>query len=386
MRSIGCDQSLWTPAVKKLRDFYNFTPGAPIYRKEFGYYVLDRWIAEGYLKPYDAVPDYDAYLRGVFGMDENVFHYVTGIGDCEAGMFPPFEVKVLEDRGDHELVQDIAGRSVLYFKGRRNGFMPEYIDHPVKDMDSWQRLVKWRLDPATPGRDEAIRPELEAAAEWQKKGHVISQLYGGGYMYLRSLIGGEALLYMFYDDPALIHDCMKTWFELADARIAYHQQFVDFDELLLDEDICYNVGPLISPDMIREFLFPYYQQLITNMKARSRDPGRRIRIQLATDGNMPAVMDLYREIGCDYFTPFEVASGCDVVEVGRKYPDVLMAGGIDKRLIAQGGDAIKRHLDYIMPTMRARGGYIPTCDHGVPEEVSFENYVRYRELLNAYCE
>ena len=60
---------------------------------------------------------------------------------------PKFEVKVLEDRGDHELAQDDSGRHVLYFKGRRDGFMPEYVDHPVKDMRTWVENVKWRLDP-----------------------------------------------------------------------------------------------------------------------------------------------------------------------------------------------------------------------------------------------
>ena len=47
-------------------------------------------------------------------------------------------MKVLEDRGDYEVVQDFAGRHVLYFKGRRDGFMPEYLDHPVKDMKTWE--------------------------------------------------------------------------------------------------------------------------------------------------------------------------------------------------------------------------------------------------------
>jgi hypothetical protein len=36
-------------------------------------------------------------------------------------------------------------------------------------------------------------------------------------------------------------------------------------------------------------------------------------------------------------------------------------------------------VEYILPAMRARGGYIPTCDHGVPEEVSYENYLYYRK-------
>jgi len=29
--------------------------------------------------------------------------------------------------------------------------------------------------------------------------------------------------------------------------------------------------------------------------------------------------------------------------------------------------------------MRERGGYIPTCNHGMPEEVSLENYLYYRK-------
>ena len=38
----------------------------------------------------------------------------------------------------------------------------------------------------------------------------------------------------------------------------------------------------------------------------------------------------------DIMSPFEVASGCDVVEIGRAYPDLAMTGGIDKRVLAQG--------------------------------------------------
>ena len=371
-------------SARKMQDFYDLKPGAPIYEKEFGFYTKDKWIADGILEPDDGTFDYDVYLRRKFGFDEKVVHTLTGLGGCEAGMDPMFEVKILEDRGEYELVQDYAGRSVLYFKGRRDGFMPTYVDHPVKDMDSWERNIKWRMDPTSPGREKHAKWDIEQALQMRQNGGFVCQLVVGGYMYLRSLIGGEPLLYMFYDDPELIHECMRTWLDLADARMAYYQQFVEYDELLFDEDICYNMGPLISPDMIREFLFPYYQQLIENVKKRNR--GRRMFVQLGTDGRMQTVVDLYKSIGFDYFSPCEVASGVDVVTLGREHPDILLSGGIDKRIIAQGGDAIKRHLEYIMPAMRARGGYIPTCDHGVPEEVSYENYLLFRKLLKEYCE
>ncbi|MBQ6990594.1 MAG: hypothetical protein IJN58_06030 [Clostridia bacterium] len=371
-------------AKQKIWDFYNIKPGAPIFKKEFGYYVLDRWIGEGYLKPRSEVADYDKYLRELFDYDEPMVHNLGGLGWCEAAFIPAFEEKILEDRGDCELVQDYAGRALLCFKGRRQGFMPEYVDHPVKDMKTFEENVKWRLAVEAPGRMAGEAKAALAAKAAREDGKVVVQQTIGGYMYLRSLIGPEDLLYAFYDDPELIHACMKAWLELADAVVAEHQKVVDLDELFLAEDICYNGGCLISPDMMREFLFPYYQQLIEN--TRKRNGGRVLHIQIDTDGRADDVIDLYRGVGMDYMSPFEVAAGCDIVGMSQKYPDLRLSGGIDKRKIAEGGDAIKRHLEAILPPLRKRGGFIPTCDHGVPEETSFENYMLYRKLMKEYCD
>jgi len=286
---------------------------------------------------------------------------------------------VLEERGEYEVVRDFAGRSVLCFKGRRNGFMPEYVDHPVKDMRTWEANCKWRMDPGTFTRQKEMDIYLPKAVEKARAGYFIGQSVVGGYMYLRALIGPEELLYMFYDDPALIHDCMKTWFELADSVTERHQRAVCFDELFIGEDICYNHGPLISPDMMREFLFPYYRQLLENMRKRQPDHPRKLGFQVDTDGFCYPVIDMYRELGMNYMSPFEAASNCDVVEIGRKYPDLLISGGVDKRVLARGKSAIDEMVDRIFPVMRARGGYIPTCDHGVPEEVTLDNYMHFRK-------
>lgn len=262
-------------------------------------------------------------------------HRLGQLGWCEAAFSPAFEEKILEDRGEHEVVRDFAGRHVLYFKGRRQGFMPEYIDHPVKDKKTWEEDCKWRLNPKSQERCADLDLRMKKAVKCAGEGMIISQNLIGGYMYLRSLIGPVDLLYKFYDEPALIHDCMQTWLELADAVISKHQQLVTLDELFLAEDISYNRGPLISPDMMREFLFPYYQQLITNIKSRQIDQSRYLHIQIDTDGFANPLIPAYKEIGMDYMSPFEVASGCDVVEIGTLYPDMLIRGGIDKRILAE---------------------------------------------------
>ncbi|MCX7804286.1 MAG: hypothetical protein N3A38_03755 [Planctomycetota bacterium] len=358
--------------ARKLRDTYAITPGAPLYRTEFGFYCKERWKEQGL--PADA-----DYAR-VFQYDPPGSHSLGQLGWCEAAFVPKFEEKVIEDRGDHEVVQDFAGRKVLCFKGRRSGFMPEYLEHPVKDRRTWEENVRWRLDPDSPERRADLPARMEKARAAARDGKIIVQNVIGGYMYLRSLMGPEALLYMFYDAPDLIHDCMRTWLALADAVTAWHQEHVTVDEIFFAEDICYNKGPLISPDMMREFLMPYYQQLIANLKSRQIDKTRKLFVHVDTDGYADPVIPVYRkEIGLNVMSPFEVASGCDVVRTGREYPDMVIKGGIDKRVLARGKDAIDRELERILPVMRARGGYVPTCDHGVPEEVSLENYLHYRK-------
>ncbi len=354
------------------RDAYAITPGARLPRNEFGYYCIERWHEQGL--------DRKADFNEVFHYDTPGLYDFYGLGWCEAGFTPHFESKVLEDRGEHQLVQDWAGRGVLVFKDAPPSFMPEYVDHPVKDMATWQDNCKWRMDPETPERWEGFEDSVAEGKRHAAEGVIVRQLVVGGYMYLRSLIGPMDMMYAWYDMPEVVHDCMKQWLTLADAVTARHQQHVTFDELFLAEDICYKTGPLCSPEIMREFLLPYYQQLVSNIKSRQIDQSRHMFVQVDTDGHAPSVIDIYQEtIGMDVMSPFEVASDCDVVAIGKKYPDLVMTGGIDKRILATSKPAIDEMLERIIPPMRARGGYIPTCDHGVPEEVSLENYMHYRK-------
>ena len=359
--------------ARKRRDAYNRVPGVPFYRCEFGFYSLDAWKVQGMPQGADFEKLFLYDPPGDFGLGY--------LGWCEAQFCPAFEVKLIEDRGDTEIEQDFAGRHVLYFKGRRSGFMPEYVRHPVTERKSWEENVRWRLNPATPGRFDYLPEQMAKARVAAAEGKIITQGVIGGYMYLRSLIGPVDLLYKFHDEPELIHACMENWLKMADTVTAAHQRHVTLDQLFLSEDICFNKGPLISPDMMREFLLPYYQQYVANVRARQIDRTRTLHLQIDSDGFSDPVIPIYKEIGMDILSPFEVASGCDVVRTGAEHPDLRIKGGFDKRILAAGKDAIDREVDRILPAMRRRGGYIPTCDHGVPEEVAFEDYVHFRKRL-----
>jgi len=343
-------------------------------RREFYIWeeAITRWKGEG-------LPD-DYNECNLFGFDPPAAAAVgLDLGWCEPPFYPYYEDKVVKSEGDTEVIQDFAGRWMRVFVGKRHGFMPEYMRHPVTCRKDWEEDVGPRLVPTEPARYARLDEQCaEAARLRDTEQRMVFQGMVGGYMYLRALIGPVDLLYRFVDDPELIHDIMRQWTAVMDAGLTRIQARIELDELMMAEDICYNHGLLISPNMVKEFLLPYYQQVVGNARARQK---RKLYYHVDTDGWAEPAVPLYTSVGADAMSPWEVASGCDVVEIGRKYPNLIMAGGIDKRVLAEGKDAIDAHLARIMPAMLARGGYIPTCDHGVPDDVSFENYMYYRKRV-----
>ena len=361
-------------AGERIRATYRFEPVDHLVRREFYIWgeAIERWRTEG-------LPD-DYGERNLFSFDPSGQVGIgLDLGWCEPPFLPRYEEKVIREDGATEIIQDFAGRWLRVFKGRRHGFMPDYVRHPVTGWDDWEGDVAPRLAVRDERRYEGLEENCQEAARRAEAESVMTrQGMVGGYMYLRALMGPEEVLYAFVDEPDLIHAMMRRWAELMNAGLARIQQHTPIDELGLGEDICYNHGLLISPDMVREFLLPYYQDVVG--KARRRQE-RHLYFHVDTDGWAEPAVPLYLEAGMDVMSPWEVASGCDVVRIGRQWPELVMAGGIDKRVLARGRDAIDRHLEHILPAMVERGGYIPTCDHGVPDDVSLESYLHYRRRV-----
>lgn len=360
-------------AGDRMRATYDFLPVDHLHRAEFGIWpqTLERWRVEG-------LPE-DWRETNLFQFDAQG-HFGTGVdlGWCEPPFLPLFTEEVLQREAEYDVVRDIAGRHVKFFRDRRIGFMPEYVDHPVKDMDSWMPLAR-RLDPGDEARWHSLPNRVRAArAACDAVGGIFCQHVIGGYMYLRALIGPEELLYAFYDMPEVVHAAMDAWVELVDEAIRRVQEITPIDEVFIAEDICYNHGLLISPDLCKEFLFPRYHRVLENARSRQSE---HVRFHLDTDGDCRPAIELYSELGLDRVSPMEVASGCDVVEIGERYPKLIMSGGIDKRVLADGPTAIDAFLERVIPAMVRRGGYYPTCDHDVPNEVSLDNYKHYRRRM-----
>jgi uroporphyrinogen decarboxylase len=138
------------------------------------------------------------------------------------------------------------------------------------------------------------------------------------------------------------------------------------------EDICFNTGPMISPDFFRNRVVPRYRQITEVLKAYDIDT-----VIVDCDGYIEPLVAAWLDGGVNIMFPLERAGRSDPVALRRKFgPRVLLMGGIDKRKIALGGDEIVRELEYLAPLVD-EGGFVPHCDHLCPADVSLENYRFY---------
>ena len=185
-------------------------------------------------------------------------------------------------------------------------------------------------------------------------------------------MGTENLSYAFYDEPELVSEMMEF---IADFTIEVSRPILketDVDYIMLNEDMSMKNGPLISPAHYREYIFPHMRRLVDFYK------GNGVKYVLVdTDGNCEALLPLLMEAGVDGIWPLERVAEMDPVRIRKEYgKDLRLWGAVDKMEVAKGPKAIEEHLAAMVPLIE-EGGFIPTIDHAVSPDISYENFLYY---------
>jgi uroporphyrinogen decarboxylase len=342
-----------------LREILHFGNPAEVCQFEWGYWpeTVERWRSEGLpadQEPWEAV---------------NIATYDRA--PVEARFCPAFEEEVISESETSLVVRDSDG--VIKEIGRNHSAFPRFIEHPVRNMADFEKL-KERLDPDSPARFpndwEKAAAEIAANDDILVMGRLDISFFG----WHRDLMGVENLLMAFFDQPELVHAISRHHLDFLKRFYGKILERVDYDFIFMWEDMSYKNGPLISPALIREFMLPYYRDLISYFKSI-----RDYKVLVDSDGDVNQLIPLFHSVGVDGMLPFECAAGMDIRRIRDEYPDLIIAGGIDKREIAKGKHAIDKELESKLPYMFERGGYLPSMDHHVPPEVSFEDFVYYIE-------
>ena len=195
---------------------------------EFGTWTstIDRWRQEGLAirpPPWETDPDgpwwgeSDGYfgrydmdvIIEVFNTDRAEFELKSGtaIREIKPRLHPGFEMKVVEERGDHQIYQDEYGALVERMRPDLGIGIPRTIRHAIESRADWERIRDERLDPDSPGR--LPRDIDEIAAQAAAAGCPIMLRAISLYGWIRCWMDVERASLTLYDDPAWIEEMME---------------------------------------------------------------------------------------------------------------------------------------------------------------------------------
>ena len=296
-------------------------------------------------------------------------------------MIPMFEEKILEEKETSRIVQDWKGNiceisnkyPVEYLRNPVDFVTRRWLKCPVEAREDWEQ-IKERYNPNDPARYPKEPQAL--AAELEKRTWPVKLQFSGPFWQLREWLGFERLCLLFRDDPEWIREMIGFWSGYISHLL--ENTFAVFipDEVHLSEDMAYKMYAMISPAMVREFLLPTWRQWGEIVRAAGAPL-----YGMDSDGFIGQLLPLWIEAGFTHCDPIEVAAGNDINEMRSRYgKKIAFYGGIDKRAMAEGGAVLEGEIARILPVIRD-GGFIPSCDHGVPPDISWPNYVQCTKLL-----
>jgi uroporphyrinogen decarboxylase len=338
--------------------------------------TLDRWYEEGMPRDVHRGP-FALFLDGneYFG-----FERVRWLDIDVNRMIPAFEEEVLEE-DERYIVKRYSNGQVT--RGLKEGVahgtrmsMDQHLSWPVTDRDSWND-VKRRFDPHTVARYPRWWEDVKRCLAVRTYPLSVTQNgVFGLFSRLRSLMGTETVCTLFYDDPSLAEEILDYLTDYLLELITPALEQVEFDFFNYFEDMAYNAGPLVGPNIFRKYLMPRYRRINDHLRAHGVK-----HIWLDSDGNTEALIPLMIETGITCHWPLERAAGMDPLKLRKEYGhDLALAGGIDKRPLALGPKAIDEELYHHVPQLIEDGGYIPMIDHTVPPDSSYENWLYYLDV------
>lgn len=284
------------------------------------------------------------------------------------GLFPPFERTVLSKEGDREIIRDEEGNICEVFT--ESSSIPRYVKFGLESREDWERIRREHLDPIVEGRVGDVGACLR---ESRRAGQPVFFHAGSLYGWLRNWMGVEGFSIAVMTDRGWVEHMMDHLTELTLSLIERALPVGGADLGWWWEDMCYNRGPLISPNLFEDLMVPRYKRVTGALRERGID----INV-LDCDGRIHELAPGWVEAGINCMFPLEAAH-TDVFALRRELPSVLLMGGIDKRALIAGRDAIDAEVRRLRPLIE-QGRYVPCVDHRVPPDVTLSNYRYYLDV------
>lgn len=221
---------------------------------------------------------------------------------------------------------------------------------------------------------------------WKRRSHVLMLRVHEGFFLSMGVDGWRRfheLMVQMHNKPEVIAGMMQIQGECAAVLAAKFLQEVEIDAALFEEPIGDNHGSLISPRMYSELVLSSYRPILEVLRRHAVKV-----IILRTYANCRQLVPVLLEHGLNCLWACEVnTEAMDYSSLRQEFGrDLHLIGGIDLDVLRKDKAAIMAEMEAKVPPLLAQGGYVPLADGRVREDIPFENYIVYRELLQKFTQ
>lgn len=325
---------------------------------------------------FDGFWDFPAAWRAVLGDPQDLSD--IAIWYPNEATFPS-RARRLKEEGGYRYEVDQWGRVVrhppgAYFVETLEVPLPEGCDLAKVIFDSPELNHRYLMNQPDA---KALARQLAAA----KARHCVFGKTGGPF--LRSVfVRGEAQFLMdMAADPPLARAIAD---KVADHLMAVGLQAMrrwNLQEtgIWIYDDMAYNRGPMFSPAQFEQILLPAYRRMIRAYK----NAGARY-VVLHSDGDIRPLLDMLVEAGIDGLNPLEQRAGMDMAEIRRRYPRLVLIGGMDNTDTLINGPIERICAEARTIIDLGREGGVIIGAHSISPEVPLDHFVKYRETCLTY--
>lgn len=314
--------------------------------------IANRLLGGGYPLDFQCF-ERDIALRTLLHMD------LINVGDW------PSEKVGTDDRGrtlyrsnyGYEYVQDVS---------------KHIVRPPIEDIEDADAYVKPDI--------RKVDPTLIRRCAQESDLFVMAQIGGPVSMLDEMFDMEDYMVYCMTNPDEIIRITEKVIaYEIEKAKL-----FIDngADGILMADDLAFNSGTLLPPRMMERLVFPYYKQIVREIKAY-----RDVPVFAHSDGNLNAIVEKYVECGFDGLQSLQPSAGMDIARLKEDYGDQLCLWGnldLDQLMCFGTPDEVREATKRTMDIAYRRGGFILSTCNTMIDAIPTENVWAMIEASDAF--
>lgn len=249
-------------------------------------------------------------------------------------------------------------------------------------IDDWAKLDDFIERLPDPANDPVFEGLAEAVTK-AKAGDRYT-IFGWWNLFFEkpwSLRGMENLMCDYYTEPDNIHKLHSAMCDTYCSYIKMANELLNPDGFWASDDLGHQTGPMMSPEIFHDLLFPYYKRVGDSLK------DSQMHFWLHSCGDNTLLLPDLVDSGLTVFHPVQKHT-MDEVRVAAEFGDKLtFLAGIDVQHTLQEKDpaGVREEVRFIIDTFdRQDGGMCIAAGNGIVSGTPFENIEAYLDEAVTY--